>query len=163
MKSFIRISFLIAMVAMSACQVRLIADYDEYTDNAVSELQNSVERHLTEMERLAVGFDGNPVHPKCDYSNNQKFYMDSLASARTLKTRNEIRPKNSVTVQQLKLLISNLNDLETLHQGSPRPGEHPVPDHCLSVANTTLSRASMDQMFSAILKLEDAKKRGVTK
>ncbi len=164
MKSFIRISFLMALIAMSACQsVRLISDYDEYTDKAVSELQNNVEKHLTKMEKLAVGFDGNPVHPDCDYSKNQEFYVDSLASARTLKTRNEIRPKNDITVQQLERLLSNLNLLETLHQGSPGEGEHPNPDHCLSFANTTLSRASMDQMFSAILKLEDAKKRGETK
>lgn len=158
MKTLFTIGCFALLLCLNSCTVTLISEYDEYTDKAVSDMQEQVELHLTRMEKLAVGFDGQPVRPACEYQQNQEFYIESLAAARTLKTRNEVRPRNDITTRQLGLLIDNLENLEMLHQGDP-----PDPGHCLSSANTQLARASMDQMFNAILKLEDAKKRGESK
>ncbi len=149
---------LLLAIAASGCQVRLISDYDSYTDESVSKLQKSLEKHLTTMERAAVGFDGKPVHPDCDYATNTDFYVEAIATARSLKTRNEVRPKNSITTLQLGLLVENIQLIEELHKGSP-----PSMDHCLSAEDIALNRLNMDQMFVAILKLEIAKKEGRTK
>ena len=85
----------------------------------------------------------------------KEFYVNSIASARTLRSRNEIRPKNDITTRQLGLLIENLELLEELHRGEP-----PSATHCLSAGDTALARENMAQLFRAILKLEGEKKRG---
>jgi hypothetical protein len=152
----IRISVLaVFALCAAACQVALMAQYDEQTDQQVSALQRDVEMHLTRMEKLAVGFDGTAQHPKCDFATQQEFYSNAEATTQALITRNAVRPKNTQTQQQLGLLLENLKSLEELHRGSP-----PDPTHCLSVGNIQIAHETMAQMFRAILNLELAKRRG---
>ena len=124
------------------CQLKLVADYDEVTDQAVTALQRDVERFFIDIER-------NIYTPEADYENYVDFYSEARAEINVIRVRAAARPKNEITVEQLNLLEQNLRNLEELHQiGFDDPEElQPL-------------RSAFRSGFQAILTLELAKKRG---
>ena len=83
-----------------------------------------------------------------------QFYLDSKVDLSSIKVRAAAMPQNDITVQQLDLLASSLDSLEALHKIKDKKST------CLSQAEITPLRVAFNSSYTAILKLELAKKRG---
>lgn len=135
------VSFLV-LFALSCCSIKLISSYDEKTDNAVTQLQK-------EVETFFVIIEGQVGLPECAYDNHKKFYQDSKVAISAIEVRARAIPNNTLTIEQIGLLKDSLDKLEKLHKLG-----------CFSDDQVENLRNSFNTSFTAILKLELAKKRG---
>ncbi len=126
----------------NACSIRLISDYDEATDKAVTHLQKKVDTFLVAMQRKAGTTDAA-------YEKNIQFYDEVRVDISAIKVRAAARPMNEITIKQINLLGENVDKLESLNKLGFQSPEELIP-----------LRTAFDISFSAILKLELAKKRG---
>lgn len=133
---------LAVMLALSSCAVKRISGYDETTDRAVTDLQRKTEAHLVTLESV----EGLP---ECTYENHKQFYDEAKVDINVITVRAAAIPKNDITTQESQLLASQLDNLEKLHKIA-----------CLSKDQITLVRTHFNTSFTAILKLELAKRRG---
>ena len=129
-------------LAATGCSVKLVADYDEITDQAVTSLQRQVDRFFLQIER-------NIGMPEAEYSNFIDFYDDVRVDIGTIRVRAAARPRNEITVRQIDLLEANVDNLERLHKLGFSTAEELEP-----------LKTAFHQGFRAILTLELAKKRG---
>jgi hypothetical protein len=118
-----------------------VASYDQRLDFGVTALQKKTEAFLLKLERTCQTPDGS-------YEANLAFYEESKVELSALQVRAEAIDFNRLTVQQLALLEASLQDLEAQH----KIGLTPI------VAAET--RRPLNIIFTAILRLELAKKRG---
>lgn len=125
-----------------ACPM-VVGPYDGTTDQMTTSLQVSVDSFL---EVLATD-----TIPHCTFPAQKSFYAHIGAAANTLTIRNQARPKNDLTTQQIVLLDSSLALLTRYHQGK---GDH----RCMTAGEIAPLRQNLDVTFGAILKLELAKK-----
>jgi hypothetical protein len=137
--------FLAVLLGVSACTVKLVSSYDEATDKAVTDLQRKVETFLVDLGSQARS-------PKCGYNNHKAFYRDVKIDLSAIEVRAAALSQNDLTVEQLRLLEDSLNKLEQLHKIG-----------CPSTEQLNALRTAFNSSFTAILKLELAKKRGATK
>lgn len=128
--------------ALSSCTVKLVSSYDETTDRAITALQRKTEAHLVALESV----EGLP---ECTYENHKQFYDEAKVDISAITVRAAAIPKNDITTKETQLLASNLDNLEKLHKIA-----------CLSKDQITLVRSHFNISFTAILKLELAKRRG---
>jgi len=126
----------------SGCTVKLISTYDEKTDIAVSDLQKR-------METFFLTLESQEGLPECAYEYHAVFYRDAKVSVSAIEVRAKAIPDNEITVQQIELLRENIDLLEQLHKMS-----------CLTKDQIEPLRINFNSGFTAILKLELAKKRG---
>ncbi|WP_374564958.1 hypothetical protein [Nitrosomonas sp.] len=133
---------LILVVVLTGCTVKLISSYDEATDRAVTDLQRKTEAHLVVLESV----EGLP---ECTFDHHKQFYDEAKVDVSAITVRAAAIPKNDITTQQTALLASNFDNLEKLHRIA-----------CLSKDQITLVRSHFNTSFTAILKLELAKRRG---
>ncbi|MBI3711559.1 MAG: hypothetical protein HY253_01145 [Burkholderiales bacterium] len=130
------------LLILSACNIQLISHYDETTDKTVTALQKKMESHLLTLEAK----DGLP---ECVYSFFQSAYQDLKVDASAIAVRAAAIPKNELTAEQTRLLGKSIETLEQLHQIA-----------CISKAQIAPLRMQFNASFTAILKLELAKRRG---
>jgi GTPase Era involved in 16S rRNA processing len=135
-------AFLTIAVALSGCAVKLISSYDETTDKTVTALQKKTEAHLVALEAV----DGLP---ECKYEQHKQFYSEAKVDVSAIAVRVAAIPKNDITTEQTMLLTSSLESLEKLHKIA-----------CLSKDQIAPLRTQFNSSFTAILKLELAKRRG---
>lgn len=128
---------------LSGCQISLLSQYDETTDKAVSALQKKMESHLLSLE-------AKEGLPECVVSFYGATYQDLKVDASAITVRAAAIPKNDLTAQQVQLLGQSIETLEKLHQIA-----------CLSKAQIAPLRLQFNASFTAILKLELAKRRGI--
>jgi len=128
--------------ALSGCSVKLISSYDETTDKAVSALQRKTEAHLVALEAV----EGLP---ECKYEKYKQFYEEARVDASAIAVRAAAIPKNEITTEAVTLLAGSLGSLEKLHKIA-----------CLSKDQIAPLRTQFNTSFTAILKLELAKRRG---
>ncbi len=133
---------LIVLFTVSGCTIHLVSSYDEKTDTAVTQLQK-------EVETFFVTVEGEAGLPECKYDNHKKFYQDAKVSISAIEVRARAIPKNEITIEQVGLLIDSLDQLEKLHKLG-----------CFTPDSVKSLRSSFNSSFTAILKLELAKKRG---
>lgn len=126
----------------SGCTVKLVSSYDEATDKAVTLLQKKTEAHLVKLESVA-GL------PECVYDQHRAFYNDAKVEISGVAVRAEAIPKNQTTTEATKLLAQNIDSLEKLHKIA-----------CISSEQIVPLRSNFNSNFTAILKLELAKRRG---
>jgi hypothetical protein len=133
---------LLLAIGIAGCvSVRLVADYDPEIDQSVSELQRKCETFLTFLER-------NAGKAEAQYDANKEFYDEVRIDLSAIHVRAAAIPKNDITLRQLDLLRDSLDNLEELHKmGLTRKQIEPL-------------RSAFNSSFTAILKLELAKKRG---
>lgn len=136
---------LFAILLLTAC-ITLIAPYDEKTDTMASALQRKLSEHFEALDGAQA--------PACFHSNYVGFYDDVRVDVSALDLRVRSFDLNAQTAAQTAELGSMVNKLEALHKIASRKNE------CLSSAEVSPVRRAFDSAFSAILKLELAKKRG---
>ncbi len=134
--------YLTVMLALTGCTVKLISSYDEATDRAVTDLQRKTEAHLVVLESV----EGLP---ECTFDHHKQFYDEAKVDISAITVRAAAIPKNDITTKETTLLASNFDNLEKLHKIA-----------CLSKDQITLVRSHFNTSFTAILKLELAKRRG---
>lgn len=135
-------TYLALMVALSGCAVKLISSYDETTDKTVTALQKKTEAHLVALEAV----EGLP---ECKYEKHKQFYDEAKVDVSAITVRAAAIPKNEITTEQSILLSQSLVSLEKLHKIA-----------CLSKDQIAPLRTQFNSSFTAILKLELAKRRG---
>ena len=126
-------------MACDGCtSVQLVADYNKKIDDGVTELQKQTDTFLVKLER----------HPE-PYSKHTAFYDDAKVQLSLLKTRADAIALNSLTSRQIDELQESFTELET----NDKQGNLPT-------ATIPTVQDALDRQFTAILKLEEAKKRG---
>ncbi len=135
------LSFLCLLVFSGCTEIRLISEYDEQTDKSITQFQRKIEAFLISLER-------NIGTEQAKYENNTQYYDEFKVDLSAIRVRAAAIPKNSITIQQIDLLIDSLNNLEKLHQ------------HGLTREDIGPLRTAFNTSCTAILKLELAKKRG---
>lgn len=133
---------LVAVLALPGCAVKLISSYDETTDKTVTALQKKTEAHLVALEAV----EGLP---ECRFEKHKPFYEEARVDVSAIAIRAAAIPKNEITTEQTFLLSKSLENLENLHKLS-----------CLSKDQIAILRTQFNSSFTAILKLELAKRRG---
>jgi len=144
------------LLILSGCSVKLISSYDEATDKAVTALQRKVETFL-------VALESQEGLPECVYDNHKKFYEEAKVDISAIRVRAEAIPKNEITIKQVALLSNSLNLLEQLHQLKKKLSNEQGKLICISKEEIAPLRTAFNASFTAILKLELAKKRGEKK
>jgi hypothetical protein len=140
-----------ALLTVAGCTTRLISEYDEATDQAVTQLQAHVASHLATLNQLVDPETAKPKHPDCEFDRFTSTYAQLSADVHVLVVRNEARQKNALTTAQLKVLEDSISSaLVTLHRDSD--------DKCMDAGTIVVAGQMLDQNFGAILKLELAKK-----
>jgi hypothetical protein len=134
--------FLALAVVLSGCAVRLISSYDETIDKAVTALQKNTETHLVALE----GVEGLP---ECKYEKHKQFYDQAKVDVSAIAVRAAAIPKNEITTEQAGLLSNSLDSLVKLHKIA-----------CLTKDQIAQLRTQFNVSYTAILKLELAKRRG---
>lgn len=133
------------VLVMSGCSVKLISDYDEFTDKAVVALHRKVDAFLRKMEDNA-GF------PAGTYAKNKEFYQEVMVDLSSMRMRASAIPQNQLTLEHIDLLEQNIEKLRELHEKRGEKG--------LAKALVDPIQTALDAQFTAIMKLELAKKRG---
>lgn len=133
----------IGTALFTGCTIKLISDYDEYTDRAVAELHRSVESLLMNIDK-SIGTE----------NFSYKFFEDKYDDIRnilaSLQIRALARPLNDIQSEQFVNLIEQINMLEEAHRSDDGIIKEEIP----------IFRSGFNQSFEAIIKLELAKKRG---
>ena len=130
------------IMIQTGCTVKLISSYDDSTDRAVTDLHKRFETFFLMLE-------SKEGLPECKYEQHNLFYQDAKVSVSSLEVRARAIPDNDITIQQIVLLKENIELLEQLHKLG-----------CLTKEQIEPLRISFNSGFTAILKLELAKKRG---
>ena len=132
----------IYIITEVGCTLKLISSYDEKTDVAVTELHKRTETFFLTLE-------SQEGLPECEYKYHSGYYKDAKVSVSAIEVRARAIPNNDVTVDQIVLLKENIYLLEELHKSG-----------CLTREQIEPLRINFNTGFTAILKLELAKKRG---
>ena len=132
-------SFACFSLLMCACSLVQTSPYDSSTDKALTRL------HKQTAQFFIVVSD--PAH--CGYDDHLEFYHESRVALSGLQVRASAMAKNRFTVEQLELLFFSFSNLAQLHQLG-----------CFTPDQVEGLWVSFDASFSAILRLELAKKYG---
>jgi len=144
---FKSIAILLLATAMplfgSGCtNIKLISDYDEKTDEAITSLQRKFETFFVILENK-VGTE------EAAHKNHIEFYQQVKVDISAIHLRVRALPQNKITEQQIDLLKENVEILEDFHKDGI---------HTIEVIQAP--REDFNRALSNILKLELAKKRG---
>ena len=141
MRSPVLAVWLFVLIGLFGCgSIRLIAPYDQRTDEAVTNLQKSTAQFFTQIERQG----GSSAQ---DYKNQTKFYDDARVMLSGIIVRANALSNNAKTVEQLELLSQQFQKLE---QQNKTIG--------ISQAAVPQLESAFNRTFTAILTLEVAKK-----
>lgn len=133
------------MLVQSCTSIKLISEYDEITDNTVTELQEKVSDYFVKLERI-IGTD------EAKYESFVQQFDKIKVDLNTLEVRSAAFDKNRIVQQQVIELKKMIMKLESLHK--------------LGFSNYDQIRPlkqSFNSAFTAIIKLQLALKRGEKK
>lgn len=152
--------FILALsLLVSACMsVRLVSDYDEPTDRALTALQKDTDHFIIELI-------ANARTEKNAFEKHAAFYTDLDKQLRSLEFRANSIPNNKKTVELIaKIRASILGEGKCTEEGNS------LRDlHCLASNSSkgppkvalTISQRNVNQTIGAALALELAKKHGL--
>ena len=153
-----RVGAVVLLCLLAGCQVALISDYDATTDQWITELQQSIDAHLSTLESLNSVQDSSSIE-RCQPARFADTYRNIDARLRSLILRNEARAKNTLTVEQLKLLQSSIGKLRQQQVARySELGTRVDSQGCLSSEQIQINREILEQHIRAVLKLELSKR-----
>lgn len=129
-----------AITSVVSCSGYFIAAYNPQVDSGATQLQQKVDRFLTDLERTA----GTPAG---EYEQNQAAYGELRGDLEALRELAGSQRGNRLTVQSLDLIGNNLDKLEEMHAGG------------ISAKEIEIARTLFDSQFRMLVQLENAKKR----
>ena len=152
-----RVGAVVLLCLLAGCQVALISDYDATTDQWITELQQIIDAHLSTLESLSVQ-DSSSIE-QCQPARFADTYRNIDARLRSLILRNEVRAKNTLTVEQLRLLQSSIGKLRQQQAARySELGTRGDSQGCLSSEQIQINREILEQHIRAVLKLELSKR-----
>ncbi len=152
--------FLIAIaLVVSACPaVRLISDYDETTDKALTALQQSTDDFITRLITNAPSDDNA-------FEKHKKFYEDADQQIRRIEFRVASIPKNEKTGKLVAdIRASILGEGKCTEDGGSLKDLHCLPANASrgpSKLALQITQRNVNQTIGAALALELAKKQGL--
>jgi hypothetical protein len=106
-----RVGAVVLVCLLAGCRLALISDYDATTDQWITELQQRIDAHLSTLESLSTDEDSAAIE-RCQPGRFADTFRNIDARLRSLILRNEVRAKNTLTVEQLRLLQSSIDKLQ---------------------------------------------------
>lgn len=140
-----KVPFLLGFLLMfvtSCTSIRLVSEYDEITDKAITDLQEKVSKAFVKLES-EVGTD------QAKYDNYKQFYQEAKVNIKTLKIRADAIDNNKIVQDQIVELTKMIDNLEKLHKIGFLTFDQIKPLEQL-----------FNSAFTAIVKLQMALKRG---
>jgi hypothetical protein len=135
------LAFIMMLISHSCTSIRLISEYDEISDKAVTSMQDKVSKFFVKQERELNTEAGK-------YAANIAFYDEVKADLNNLSIRANAT-QNQIFLQQVKLLTENIGSTEKLHQLGFK-----------KVEQIAAIKENFNSAFTAIIKLQLALKRG---
>ncbi len=132
----------LVLALVQGCAVKLIASYDEQTDQSLMNLQRSFAEFFLVLEET-VGT------PAATYDNYADFYRQVKVDVGALKLRVDAQPLNEISSQMVSKLIDNIGLLEEVHKEG-------IND--MEVVNVI--KDDFTTSLTSLLRLELAKQRG---
>jgi hypothetical protein len=129
--------------------MQMVSKYDDQTDANVTVLQKKLDTFFVNLK--------NESYPDCSYSKNKSFYDDVKVQLSGIQVRANAIPNNNITIQELDALSKGISGLEKNQKLKDNDNA------CLNPAIIDADQTMFNSMFTAILKLEIAKKRGEAK
>jgi hypothetical protein len=129
--------FIVAVLLLAGCTVKLIGDYDDTIDKGVTDVQQKAELYLSKLQS----------NPNTAYDS--AFYDDMNARLAVLRSRAASLPKYPIIAEQLSNLKSQFDTLQKLDKSSARP----FPSSAATDAESAIAVS-----IESILKLELALK-----
>lgn len=155
-----KLALMLLFLALAGCTtVRLVSDYDEVTDKSLTEIQKKTDDF---MENLSKHHGTSAT----SLDSNKEFYEEIERDLRILSFRVGAVPNNKQTIELVEnLKVGILGDpsnptgtsLKELHQ-LQKNRDNGIPETTLRIAQRIIN-----QLFTAALSLEIAKKRGEDK
>lgn len=134
---YITTLFICFSLFASGCAVKLVSDYDEITDQSISNINSHISSYLYE-----------PTTPEFGITDDgMEFYKSVRQEIRNLKFRAKSIPNNEITLKQLDILEDQIDLFEIRDADGYLPEEN------------ILFASYFEQTCGAILKFEIAKKR----
>ena len=136
---------LFMLLVASCTSIRLISEYDEITDKAVTALQEKVATFFVKIGDEVGTNQGR-------YENYKQFYQNAKVDLNILKSRADAIDKNKIVQEQIAELTKMINNLEMLHK--------------IGFSNSEQIMAlqqPFNAAFTAIIKLQLGLKRGEKK
>jgi spore coat protein CotH len=125
-----------ALASIVGCSGYFIAQYNPAIDSGATELQQKVDRFLTELEQTSG-----------EHEQYAATYEELRADIRTLREVASQQHGNELTLQSLDLIASNVDKLEAMHAEG------------ISAEEIAIVRTLFDTQFRMLVQLETAKKR----
>jgi hypothetical protein len=155
------VAFLALFLLAAACtSVRLISDYDEATDKALTSLQQSADTFITKLVAHAPS-------EKNAFDRHKSFYEAMDQELRKLEFRVASIPKNGKTVKLVaSIRASILGDGKCSEEGVSLRDLHCQPAGLArgpSKVALEINRRNVNQTIGAALALELAKRQGLDK
>ena len=157
-RCFSSVGAVVLVCLLAGCRVALISDYDATTDQWITELYQTIDAHLSTLESVSSVEDSSSIE-RCQPAQFADTYRNIDARLRSLILRNEVRAKNTLTVEQLKLLQSSIGKLREQQIARYREaGRSNNSGSCLSSEQVQVNRDILEQHIRAVLKLELSKR-----
>ncbi|HUL82479.1 MAG TPA: hypothetical protein VL131_10055 [Gammaproteobacteria bacterium] len=150
---------LAALSLLASCSTRLISDYDEATDHALTSIQQKTDDFVIGLEKVAGT-------PDAAFQKHAAFYDDVDHDLRQLEFRVGSIPNNSHTqtlVEDIRAAILGDGTCKADGTGKSLRDLHCSSDAARgpSAAALEINRRNLNQTISAALQLELAKKQGL--
>jgi len=151
MKELLRIlsKCIVVIMLLSGCTIQFVSKYDDRTDTNVTALQKKFDTYFINLK--------SESYPACSYSNHISFYNDAKIQLSGIQVRAKAIPLNDITIKQLESLSLAISDLEKSQQLKDKESS------CINPLLIDTDQVMFNSIFTAILKLEIAKKRGEAK
>lgn len=135
--------FVFLLLFQSCSSVKLISDYDEITDNTITQLQRNTSNYFVVLERTIGTNESN-------YENFISFFDGAKVDLNTLQIRTAAFEKNEIVQNQINELKEMFINLESLHKLG-----------FTSLNSIDALQQPFNSAFTAIIKLQIALKRGL--
>ncbi len=156
--AFTAFILMLASVLSACMSVRLISDYDEQTDKALTAIQQNTDDFIAKLIAKAPSTENA-------YAKNKKFYEDIDKQLRKLEFRVASIPNNKHTIELVeKIRASILGKGKCNVEGGSLRDMHCLPANATkgpSKRALEIVRRNINQTIRAALSLELAKKQGI--
>jgi hypothetical protein len=147
----------VVLLSISCTTIRLVSDYDEPTDKALTSIQKSTEEFITTLAANAPS-DANALE------KHNAFYADIDQQLRQLEFRVNAIPGNGHTVKLVKdIRAVILGERKCTTEGASLRDLHCLPENAAqgpSKKTLEIQQRNINQAITAALALELAKKQG---
>jgi len=143
-KSFtLKLIFLIVIIKIfiTSCTIRLVSDYDSFSDELVMQL-------YTDYITFFVNLERSPEPPDCEYEFHKNFYVKVQVTISVLIQRNKSRKDSDEYIEYLGKIQKQFERIEEIHRTKG----------CISADSVKIQKQNIDLAFDIFFKYENKKR-----